>query len=76
MDVEIEQVLHDVETATIRFVMGDAEPFKALWPHKPDDSIISCRAYEVGWSEVGPRLEWAAARYKGGPYLADLRSDP
>jgi SnoaL-like protein len=73
MDAEIEQVLQEVETATTRFVMGDAEPFKALWSHEADVSIMGgWGAYEVGWTEVGPRLEWAAARYKSGTWSYEL----
>lgn len=75
VDAEIEQTLQEVETATTRFVMGDAEPFKALWSHEADVSIMGgWGAYEVGWTEVGPRLEWAAARYRGGTRLSCSRS--
>lgn len=73
MDAEIRQVLHEVEGATVRFVTGDAEAFKALWSHQPDVTIMGgWGAYEVGWAQVGPRLEWAAGRYKGGTWSYEL----
>ena len=50
-----------------RFVEGDAEPLKRLWSHRDDVTIFGgWGAYEQGWSAVGSRLDWAAARYSEG----------
>jgi len=40
---------------------------KALWSHAADVTIFGgWGAYEQGWEQVGPRLDWAAARFRGG----------
>ena len=50
-----------------RFAQGDAEPYKSLWSHADDVTIFGgWGAYEQGWAEVEPRLEWAASRYSKG----------
>jgi hypothetical protein len=53
-----------------RFVQGDAEPLKRLWPHGDDVTVFGgWGAYEQGWAAVEPRLDWAAlaaSRYSEG----------
>lgn len=42
---------------------GNAEPFNALWSHKPDVMIFGALGgMERGWPEVGDRLRWAATK--------------
>jgi hypothetical protein len=49
------------------FVNGDAEPYKSCWSRASTVSIFGgWGAYERGWDQVGPRLEWAAARFVSG----------
>ncbi len=61
------QTVKQVETATHHFVMGDPAPIKAVWSHADDVSIFGAwGAYEKGWEQVGPRLDWAAARFHEG----------
>lgn len=49
------------------FVAGDAGPYAALWSRADDVSIFGgFGGRERGWSEVQPRLEWAARQYRGG----------
>jgi len=57
----------EVGAALTPFLDGDAEPVKAYWSRRSPVSILGgWGAYETGWAEVGPRLEWAAARFAGG----------
>ena len=52
---------------------GDATPTKALWSHADDVTIMGgLGAYEKGWEQVGPRLDWAAAHFQG----ANLTIEP
>ena len=53
----------EFEKALIAQGMGDAEPFNALWSHKPDVMIFGALGgMEKGWPEVGDRLRWAASK--------------
>ena len=56
-----------VEAAVRSFMNGDPVPFQACWSHADDVTIFGAwGAYEQGWEQVAPRLEWAAARFRGG----------
>jgi hypothetical protein len=49
---------------------GKPEAFKALWSHRPDVSILGALGgFERGWTEVGPRLDWASSQVRA----SDLR---
>jgi hypothetical protein len=55
------------KAALAEFVKGNPEPSKALWSHRDDVSIFGgWGAYERGWAAVGPRLTWAASRFRDG----------
>lgn len=71
-DEDLQLTLGRLEAALDAFVRGDAVPFKALWSHGQDVSILGgWGAYEIGWGQVGPRLEWAAGRFSGGELSYD-----
>jgi len=60
---------HELHAALDGFVRGDAGPFKALWSHGEDVSILGALGgSERGWAQVGPRLDWAASQYREGRY--------
>ena len=49
------------------FVRGNAEPFKALFSHGKDVTIMGAfGGFEQGWDLVGPRLEWASSQFRDG----------
>jgi ketosteroid isomerase-like protein len=53
------------EEGTSRFLNGDPTLWKQHASHRDDAMIMGAwGAYEKGWAEVGPRYEWAAARFK------------
>jgi ketosteroid isomerase-like protein len=46
---------------------GDAEPLRACFSHAEDVSLFGgFGGHEVGWSRIGPRLEWVARGFAGG----------
>jgi hypothetical protein len=59
--------LDQVQAAVRQFATGDAHPYKACWSQADDVTICGgWGAYERGWEQVGPRMDWAAARWRGG----------
>src|SRR5258708_31735803 len=64
---ELQQLIYQMQRAIDHFVAGDPAPYQACWSHADDITIFGAwGAYEQGWEQVGPRLEWAAARLRGG----------
>jgi ketosteroid isomerase-like protein len=60
-------MVKDLEAVGQHFYAGDAASMKALWSHADDVTIFGAwGAYEQGWEQVGPRLDWAAARFREG----------
>ncbi len=63
-DASLDAFLPEFEQGITRFINGDPE----LWKHnasKREDATImgAWGAYERGWQELGPRYDWAAARF-------------
>ena len=59
--------LDQIQAAIQQFATGDASAYKACWSQADDVTICGgWGAYERGWEQVGPRMDWAAARYRGG----------
>lgn len=55
------------EAATGAFLNSDPEPLKLLWSRSDDVTIFGgYGSFERGWEQVGPRLDWAAKRFRGG----------
>jgi len=66
-DTVFGDAVDSTQRAASTFVSGDPEPFKNRWAQAEDVSIFGgWGAYELGWEQVGPRLEWAAARFAAG----------
>jgi hypothetical protein len=64
---EFRDFVDQVGRAAGDFVAGDPGPYRALWSDGDDVSIFGgWDDYETGWDEVGPRLEWAGARFVAG----------
>ncbi|MGH3615089.1 MAG: YybH family protein [Pseudonocardia sp.] len=57
----------EVGRAVSEFVDGDPAQYRERWARRDDVTIFGgWGGYERGWEEVGPRLEWAAARFAAG----------
>lgn len=64
---EFERALRALRTALTNFGWGDPEPYAALWSTRDDVTIFGAfGAYEQGWTNVYPRLVWAASFMPGG----------
>ena len=64
---DFQHTLDQMEAALSQFVMGNPIPYKAYWSQADDVTIFGgWGAYERGWEQVGSRLDWAAARFRGG----------
>ncbi len=64
---EFRETVEQVQAALSAFIAGNPEPFKVCWSHGDDVTIFGgWGAFERGWNHVGPRLDWAAARFSGG----------
>jgi hypothetical protein len=61
MDEEWRRLRAKFQMALAAQLEGKPEAFKALWSHRPDVSILGALGgLEYGWTEVGPRLDWAS----------------
>jgi len=64
-DSSLRAFLPRFEEATSRFINGDPARWKQNASRRGDATIVGAwGAYEQGWNEVGPRYDWAAARFK------------
>jgi hypothetical protein len=65
MSESFESFLHRYEEANTAFVNGDASLWMPLVSRSEQTSIFGgFGGREVGWAQVGPRYEWAAAQFR------------
>ncbi len=64
---DFQQIVTQVQSAIQQACKGNPEPIKALFSHTEDVTIMGAwGAYERGWKQVGPRLDWAVTRFLEG----------
>ena len=65
---DLSATLANVEAAQTELVQGRPEPFKALWSHRDDVTLIGGLggSIEKGWDHVSARLDWVASQYSSG----------
>ena len=64
---DFQQIVKQVETARHHYHAGDPAPYKALWSHTDDVTVLGAvGAYAKGWGQVGPRLDGVAAHFREG----------
>ena len=69
MDPSLPPIHQALIEALDAFVTGDGGPYKDLWAHTDDVSLMGAfGGRNVGWTEVGPRLDLAASQYRSGRY--------
>jgi ketosteroid isomerase-like protein len=67
---EIEGLLDKYKLATVEFVRGNPEPYKALFSHAEDVTLANPFFPVVrGWEEVSLTLERTASRLRDGEFL-------
>jgi hypothetical protein len=65
MNEKWQQFRTTLEMALAAQLDGKPAEFKALWSHGSDVSILGALGgLERGWSEVGPRLDWASGQVR------------
>jgi hypothetical protein len=63
------EVVANSDSANLNLLQGDAEPLKQLYSHNDDVTVLGgFGGVERGWTEVGPRLDWAASQFAAGSY--------
>lgn len=66
-DQELEQAILTVRAATAEFMNGRPAAWKAMISREPDATLFGgWGGHEQGWEELGPRYDWAAARFMEG----------
>jgi hypothetical protein len=69
----LQLTLLEVQAAVRQFATGDPSRYKACWSNTSDVTIFGgWGAYERAWEHVEPRLDWAAARWRGGHTEFDI----
>lgn len=64
---DLEQAIQQMRAATVEFINGKTEAWKAMCSHRADATLFGgWGGHERGWEELGPRYDWAAARFAGG----------
>ncbi|MEV0803380.1 nuclear transport factor 2 family protein [Kribbella sp. NPDC050281] len=65
MTESFEAFLDQFERANTAFVNGDSSLWMPLVSHSEQTSIFGgFGGLEVGWSQVGPRYQWASAQFR------------
>lgn len=63
---DMRETLDKTTAALQRLVSGDPEPFKALWSHGQDVTVLGgFGGYALGWDQVSQNTDWAASRFRG-----------
>ena len=66
-DTSLDQAILGIQAAIAEFIQGKPETWKALCSHRDDASLFGgWGGWERGWEQLGPRYDWAAARFAGG----------
>jgi len=48
-------------------ILGDPEPFKALWSHRDEVSLFGAFGpCKKGWHQISKTMDWVASRYREG----------
>jgi hypothetical protein len=64
---DLQQTVDHVQSSSKAVRHGRPRPFYGvLVAYRRRHHLWWLGAYERGWEQIGPRLEWAAARYRGG----------
>jgi hypothetical protein len=65
--MDFDAFLRDFEAANTAFTNGDVSLWMPLVSHSEQTSIFGgFGGQETGWSEIGPRYEWASAQFGPG----------
>jgi hypothetical protein len=66
-DHDLDEAIARMQAATREVINGRTDVWAAMCSHRADTSLFGgWGGHERGWEELGPRYEWAAARFAGG----------
>lgn len=69
MDDQLSELYKAIEAAQAEFTVGRPQAFQELWSAAEDVTIFGAfGGHEVGWTEVEPRLGWAASQFRNGSW--------
>jgi len=55
------------QAAEAAMILGDPEPFKALWSHRDEISLFGAFGpCKKGWHQISKTMDWVASRYREG----------
>jgi ketosteroid isomerase-like protein len=55
------------QAAEAAMILGDPEPFKALWSHRDEVSLFGAFGpCKKGWHQISKTMDWVASRYREG----------
>jgi ketosteroid isomerase-like protein len=75
MDNSWDELMVLAEHANTGMLRGNAEPIKHLYSHRDDVTVLGgFGGFERGWSEVEPRLDWAASQFSDGNFEQEVVS--
>lgn len=64
---DLDLAIQRMRAATAAFINGETEAWKAMCSHRPDATLFGgWGGHERGWEQLGPRYDWASARFAGG----------
>jgi len=63
-DKSWDKIMELAKAANTAMIQGNAKPLKELYSHREDITVLGgFGGFERGWSEVEPRLDWAASQF-------------
>lgn len=64
---DLDDAIQRMQAAIAEFIQGKPDAWKAMCSRRADASLLGgWGGYERGWEQLGPRYDWAAARFAGG----------
>jgi ketosteroid isomerase-like protein len=71
---DLHEMIDQTVAALNRLVSGDPEPYKVLWSHGEDATILGgFGGYALGWDQIRQNTDWAASRFHGRKAFAIKR---
>lgn len=68
-DKSWDKIMELAKAANTAMIQGNAQPLKELYSHREDITVLGgFGGFERGWSEVEPRLDWAASQFSSGSF--------
>lgn len=67
LDLDLDVAIDRMRAATVELINGRPAAWKALCSRQPNATLFGgWGGHERGWEQLGPRYDWASARFAGG----------